>query len=787
MGISSFVRGVVAMAAAAVFSCSAFAKPAPPTTQTATDVQIGAHQIAFQLGGEHITIGLAAPGVVHVQAVPQGTTDKPTLVVDPKIAGSIADVGKVAGDATAARLTDAQLTATWNKQAAVLDIENAQHGHLISLDLAPLAEGRVEAAHAANEEFYGIGGYSIRQSTAAGIVRHGYRVASAGEQGHSGAPFVWTTSGYGVLVDSDGALFRLTPQQIVVNGLSKLATDVYLMVGSPKQIFGELAQISGHAPMFPKWSMGFMNSQWGIDQQELLQIIAKYRSLHIPINMFIMDYDWKAWGEDNYGEFRWNPVKFPTGPSGDLAKTLLKEGIHLGGIEKPRIFTDTVEGRYATKHQLWYPGSELFLDYFSHQPVKELDFNNAETRAWFGSNAVKYGFDQGIAAWWNDEADVTHTNTNFLNMERGLYDAQRAQTDQRVWSINRNFWLGSQRYAYGMWSGDIATGFKVMARQRARMLSAIDDGEMWWGMDGGGFSGHPSDQNYARWIEFAAFVPIFRVHGTLDERRQPWVYGPIAEKAAVHAIRLRYKLVPYIYSYAWEQHVNGVGLVRPLTFGWPHDTQVANDVAAWMFGKWLLVSPVVEKDQTSATIYLPPGQWTEWFTGKQYQGGQSVTLATDNKTWSDIPLFIRQGAIIPTQQVLDYIGESPIKIVDVDVFPSDKASHFDYYDDDGGTYAYEQGAYYLQQLGAQRVANGVTFTIGAARGTYKPALQNYLVKVHGMTATSVAGGGHRYPSLDALGEATAPGWATGQDRYGEVTWIRVNATRPATLQLLGKR
>src|SRR5699024_6261273 len=138
---------------------------------------------------------------------------------------------------------------------------------------------------------------------------------------------------------------------------------------------------------------------------------------------------------------------------------------------------------------------------------------------------------------------------------------------------------------------DIDTGFKAMAMQRARMLSAINVGAMWWGMDGGGFSGHPTDENYARWMQFGAFTPVFRVHGSEGETRQPWRYGPVAEKAATDAIRLRYRLLPYIYANAWHEHVAGVGLVRPLTFGWPDDPKVRNDVEAWMFGRWLLVSP----------------------------------------------------------------------------------------------------------------------------------------------------------------------------------------------------
>ena len=176
---------------------------------------------------------------------------------------------------------------------------------------------------------------------------------------------------------------------------------------------------------------------------------------------------------------------------------------------KPRIHVDTEEGRYATAHDLWIPGEKASPDYFSHKPVKDLDFDKPATRAWFFNPTLQHSFETGIVGWWNDEADEAGGDTQFLNMERALYDGQRAHSDTRVFSLNRNFWLGAQRYAYGLWSGDIQTGFATMARQRSRMLSAIDVGEMWWSMDGGGFHGHPSDENYARWIEFGAFTPDF--------------------------------------------------------------------------------------------------------------------------------------------------------------------------------------------------------------------------------------------------------------------------------------
>jgi alpha-glucosidase (family GH31 glycosyl hydrolase) len=352
-----------------------------------------------------------------------------------------------------------------------------------------------------------------------------------------------------------------------------------------------------------------------------------------------------------------------------------------------------------------------------------------------------------------------------------------------VWSINRDFWLGAQRYAYALWSGDIQAGFASMAAQRPRMLSAISVGEMQWGMDGGGFVGHPSDENYARWIEFGAFTPVFRVHGTEGEKRQPWKYGPVAEAAATHAIRLRYALLPYIYSYQHRASTQGVGLVQPLAFAWPHDRQARNDVDAWLFGDWLLVSPVVEQGQTAKRIYLPAGTWTDWASGKVYQGGQTIDYPVDAKTWRDIPLFIRAGAIIPTQPVMDWSSQHPVTTVSVDVFPAAAASHFDYYDDDGETYAYANGAYFRQRLATQRSGATVSFSTAAPEGSYRPALRHYLVRVHGIAAGAVDGSLKHYASTAALEAADGEGWATASDRYGPLTVLRLDAGAARTLTL----
>ena len=782
-----------ALAGAIAFSAAcALAACTPAGVAPARAHRAGAQGIDVAQGDATVQLQLLQPGVLHVHYLPRGEATPADLVMDPHAAPAPTFEPQIAQAGDATTLRSERMTVTWNRTSRELRVADAQgHALLQQAGFAALAKGRIVLEHAANDALYGIGG-SEANAPVAGLLRSGKQVAQAGKQGNAGAPFVWSTTGYGVLVDCGGAKFDLADSRIDIGDFTRSDADYYILVGTPEQLFGELGRLSGPAPLFPKWAMGFTNSQWGIDEQELLDIVRTYREKHIPIDNFTLDFDWKAWGQGDYGEFRWNPQKFPDGPSGKLARMLAADGVHVTGIMKPRLLLGTAEGDYASAHDLWIPGEQAYPEYFSHKMAKDVDFDKPQARHWYGRLAIEHGFDKGIAGWWNDEADVygkdgtLTSNTQFLNMQRALFDAQRAASERRVWSVNRNFWLGAQRYAYGVWSGDIDTGFASMAAQRARMLGAIDVGAMQWGMDGGGFNGHPSDETYARWIEFGAFTPIFRVHGTFGEKRQPWRYGAVAEAAATGAIRLRYALLPYIYAYQREEQVHGVGLVRPLTFEWPHDPNVRDDVDAWMFGEWLLVSPVVAQGQTVKSIYLPAGTWIDWFTGKSYAGGQTIDVPVDAKTWGDIPLFIRAGAIVPVQTAMDYAGQRPLTSVTMQVFPADSDSHFAYYDDDGETFAYEQGAYFSQAMSVRRQGGGIEFTVAAAQGTYKPALRDYLLAIHGGSAKTVRVNGKPLaaaPTLASLRQSAGEGWAGGHDRYGAVTWVKLATGTAAAVRI----
>lgn len=678
-------------------------------------------------------------------------------------------------------------------------------GKLLLRASDPLAEARtagVSLTRTDADTLYGVHGIGLNE-TSGQITRNAGGVVAAGTQGNSGAPWLFTHR-YGILVDSDGGEFVTAPGSIRFQHASRPDVEFFVLVGQPLETMASLSRLVGPPPMPPKWTLGFLNSQWGSTQAEVEKIIATYRERKLPLDGFIFDFDWKAWGEDNYGEWRWNstrgagavaPNKFPGGASGAFAQWAQAQGVQLGGILKPRILT-TVAGSdqpteaaaYATAHNFWYPGQKIIPDYFSHRPARDIDFNNPEARTWYWQH-LEPAFQAGMVGFWNDEADesggIPFNNLQFLNMGRAIYDGQRASSNLRVWTINRNFYLGATRYAYAGWSGDIDTGFATMAFQRRRMMAALNTGEFHWSMDTGGFHGHPSDENYARWMEFAAFVPIMRVHGDLNEKRQPWVYGPVAEAAAQQALNLRYALLPYIYSYERRNTEGEVGLVRPLGWEFPEDATAATQESEWMFGDALLVSPVVAEGATTQTVYLPTGEWYDYATGRQYHGAQTLQLPIDAKTWKDLPLFVHAGSILATEPVQQYVDLLPLTEMTLDIFPSERAATLTAYDDDGRTYDYETGAYLRQQITAQIKDARTLVTVEPSTGHSTRPLHSYLLRIH-TAAHTVSVDGKPLPKTAASESAPpAKGWSQTTDRFGPVVLLHVAAGDPhaATITL----
>ena len=738
-------------------------------------------------GGE-IDVQAFAANIVGIHVMAEGGSTSRTPVIDPALRpNELAEVH--CGQAV---ISSPRMSVIVDNGGSV-QVEDGAHHVLLTFKNpgGNAADRSLDIVHDENEKLYGMRGLDLAD-TGAGILRPGGAIVKLGRQGDGGAPFFFTTK-YGVLVDSDGGRFESRDATMRFSGSSRPDLEFFAIVGEPMDIMEGVARLTGTSPMPPRWTLGFLNSQWGATEAEINAIARSYRKRKIPISGFILDFDWKAWGEDNYGEWRWNstaapgnafPDKFPNGASGKFANGLLRNGIHLAGILKPRILIDNVDGTptqasaYATAHDFWYPGQVRRNDYFTHRLAGDIDFANPEARAWYWQHLIP-SFQAGIKAFWNDEADygdeMNRDNFQFLNMGRAIYDGQRATSDERVWSINRAYYLGALRYGFALWSGDIDTGFGSMQYQRRRMISALDLGEPYWSMDTGGFYGHPTAENYARWMEFAAFVPIFRVHGALNEKRQPWVYGPVAEAAAKRAIRLRYDLLPYIYSNAHSTTTTGVGIARPLFWVFPDDPRTADETRSWMFGDALLVSPVVEPAETAHTLYLPGGRWIDFWSGGIIEGGKEITVPVDARSWDDIPLYIREGSILATQSAeVGYDVRPKVPLI-LDVFPSSsRDARFSVYDDDGHTYAYEKGGYFEQRIAASVGGKAIVLTLARPAGNFKTTIPSYLLRVHALASDVSRGSGkmRRFASEAAIRKSTEAGWATSNDRFGAVTLIR---------------
>ena len=657
-------------------------------------------QIACPAGG--VELELLAQNVLRVHVCPANKVGRRTQVMDPALAWPRFSGATVHDDKRGATLSSAAMTVSVSLASPLkISISDAKGGWL-QAQTGPLEQARnrqVVLEHSFGENLYGMSGLD-RVDNGGGLARNNGAEVRAGAQGEGGAPFFFTAR-YGVLIDSDGGTFFTRDGVVEFDSGSRPDVEYFLILGGPLEVMAGLARLSGRPPLPPKWTLGFLNSQWGADEKEIRELVDRYREKHIPIDAFILDYDWKAWGEDNYGEWRWNssagagnsePNKFPNGANGGFARDLRAKGIKLAGILKPKILvyrhgsTNELQeaAAYAEANGLWYPGEPPSKE---DPMIRNLDFANPETRAWYWKH-LEPAFDAGLAGWWNDEADHCYpnwpigteiynfNNFQFPNMGRMLYEGQRGHSELRVWSINRNFYLGAQRYGYAEWSGDIQTGFQSMLAQRARMLATLNLGQPHWSMDTGGFVGHPSPENYARWMEFAAFTPIFRVHGTLGEKRQPWVYGPAAEATAARAIRLRYALMPYIYASERVAADTGVGLVRPLFWMFPEEPWLANETSSWMFGDALLVSPVMESHASQHAVCLPSGTWYDYFHGTRFEGGRVIQYPVDAQTWQDIPLFVREGSIIATMPLQDYTDQHPVSEVTLDVFPNDRPARF---------------------------------------------------------------------------------------------------------------
>jgi alpha-D-xyloside xylohydrolase len=570
--------------------------------------------------------------------------------------------------------------------------------------------------------------------------------------------------------------------------------DYYFMYGkSADGVIAQMRYLSGDVPMFPLWTYGFWQSKERYKSaRETESIVDQYRALNVPLDGIIQD--WQYWGSN----YLWNAMDFLAEDFSNgkqMIQNVHKKNAHFMISIWASFGPMTQQFRELEAKGLLMPFETWPQSGISHvwppimkypSGVKVYDAFHPEARAIYWKY-LKTLYDYGCDAWWMDstdpdffnpkESDYEHKvyggtwrsqrNAFPLETVRGIYQSQRKDDKgKRIFIMTRSSYAGQQHYGSNMWSGDVNSSWDMLRKQVPAGLSYSLTGNPNFNTDIGGFfcgsyntkgSGsapkNPQFQElFVRWMQYGLFCPVFRSHGA-DAPREIWQFGQKGEPiydAIEKQIRLRYRLIPYLYSIAWQVTSNNDSYMRPLFSDFAADKNVWNTTDEFMFGHSILAAPIVNPQYTeekiirtdamtgwnrqdvkgenaqgvdwsatkTATKYLPKGAtWYDFWTGKQYKGGQNVTLET---TIDRVPMFVRAGSILPLGPEMQYVGEKKWDNLEMHVYPGANGS-FVLYEDEGDNYNYEKGAY--ATITFQWNDSKKVLTIGDRQGNYPGMLK----------------------------------------------------------------
>lgn len=656
--------------------------------------ETNAHGISIQIGSCRMMLGAERSGVLRLGV---SYSEKEQKLESTFLAKSKADEkadwtvvrdGKLIGVKTAAgELLADPRNGSWT-------FRDAKHKVLIPLSAMPVlsetnGKSSLKVALEWNpktpEYVYGCGNgvRSLWQTNIVSRVGNGIAVI----------PYFWTPQGYGILaIGSDDN------QPATWSGVSNQQTSTWNFVGSAADLYlmpapdletavKSYAETTGHAPVPPRWTFGYLQSRWGWTNREYIEeTLQEFRTRKIPVDAFIYDYEWYTSkpdnklvrdGEDAYRDFDWNTNLFPE-PASQISN-YRNHGIRFVGIRKPRIGNATSLSLLRGKG--WSLNEAMTQTYSG----RDMDFANPDLRNWY-VDRLKPLYRQDIAGWWNDEGESSYTTYFYWNLAESQANAL-CRTNQRLWTINRAFSPGMQRLGAAAWTGDIRSKWSVLNDTPTSLLNWSLAGMPYGACDIGGFKPNPTPEMLARWMEAGAFFPVMRAHSALRSiPRFPWLYGPEALNAIHKAINLRYQMIPYFYSWAHQTYETGLPLMRPLCMEYPDDPTVLNLSSEWLVGDSLLVAPVLQPGD-ERSVYLPAGKWYVFNKNSVFEGKRSFSVAAG---LNEIPLYVRAGTVLPLGPVVQHTGELPGGPLEVQIYPGADAS-FTLVEDDGETTDYQKG------------------------------------------------------------------------------------------------
>jgi alpha-D-xyloside xylohydrolase len=564
-----------------------------------------------------------------------------------------------------------------------------------------------------------------------------------------GLPVLVSSKGYGVLWDNpavtDVDVGKTNGDILAWNSEVGGAVDYYFMFGpAADDVIRDYRELTGAAPLMPKWLWGFWQCKERYQTQaEMTNIVAEYRKLGVPLDGIIQD--WQYWTNGGWGSHAFDPARY-SNPA-EMVRDLHAMNAHVLISIWPKFDLGTENFKELKKAGVLY--SPVIPSVYPKGQQKWYDPFNADGRKIYWAQVSKDLFSLGFDGWWLDASEAEFSgkwgefrafqtaagpgaevfNAYPLMHTTGIFRGQRAQTDKkRVVILTRSAYAGQQRNSAITWSGDIRGSWAVFARQIPAGLNFSISGIPYWNTDIGGFSGgNPTNKNYqevfTRWFQFGAFNPMFRIHGT-GAGKELWRWDEPTQKILTDYIKLRYRLLPYIYSASWQVTSDGGTMLRPLMMDFGGDTNALDVGDQFLFGPEIMVSPVTRAGAMTRSVYLPgSGDWYDFWTGRRVSGGQRIEAASPIET---LPLFVRAGTILPLGPVVQYVSEKPADPIELRIYRGANGA-FTLYEDQGDNYNYEKGAFATIPL-TWNESSGM-LTIGARKGRFPGMLKERTFRV----------------------------------------------------------
>ena len=527
--------------------------------------------------------------------------------------------------------------------------------------------------------------------------------------------------------------------------------DYTVFVGSADEVIAAYREVTGAAPLMPRWALGYIHCRERFhSQNEILETAQRFRREQLPVDMLVQD--WQYWGPHGWNSMKFDQANYPDPKA--LTDSLHGMNLKLMLSVWSKIDRNSEVGREMAASGYYIPNTD-WIDFF----------NPAAAKAYW-KNFSQRLLPTGIDAWWQDATEPENDDLEGRLVNNGQWKGEtfrcvypllvnktvcegllNDQPSRRPMILTRSGFAGIQRYGSALWSGDVGNDWETFRRQITAGLGLQAAGIPWWTYDAGGFfrpQNQYSDKAYIermlRWIETSVYLPLMRVHGYMSDT-EPWRYGKEAQQVIAQCLKERYRLLPYIYSYAAAISTEGSTLMRPLVFDFADDAEALQQEHEYMFGRSLLVNPVTEPNVTEWTTYLPrhAGGWYDRLTGRHYEGGQQVTTAVDR---SRIPVFVCAGSIVPTGPDVQSTADDFHSMITLNVYPGQDAS-FTLYDDDGESNGYLQEQCSRMQINWDNTRQ--TLTLNKRKGSYKgmPRQQTFVVGLPDGTMRQVVYKGKR--------------------------------------------